>query len=68
MAEFNPRLLKELEDSGQLQDFLEERSSQARLVYLQARKAGFSPLQAGELADTELFPPREIGEDEEELE
>jgi hypothetical protein len=32
MAEFNPRQLKALEDSGQLQEFLEERSSQARLV------------------------------------
>jgi hypothetical protein len=59
IAEFNPRLLRELEDSGQLQEYLEERSSQARLVYLQARKAGLSPHQAGEVANGDLFPEPE---------
>jgi hypothetical protein len=65
MAEFNPVQLKALEDSGQLQEFLEERASQARLVFLQARKAGLSRLQAGELADKELFPPPEVSERDE---
>ena len=43
MAEFNPRQLKDLEDSGKLQEYLEERVSQARLIYLDARKTGMSP-------------------------
>jgi hypothetical protein len=34
MADFNPRQLKKLEDSGKLQEFLEESASQARLIYL----------------------------------
>jgi hypothetical protein len=59
MAEFNPRLLKELEDSGQLQEFLEDQSIQARLIYLQCRKAGMSPQQAGEVADLDLYPEPE---------
>ncbi len=63
ISEFNPRLLKELEDSGQLREYLEERSSQARLVYLEARKAGLSQLQAGELANKELYPVSEESED-----
>jgi hypothetical protein len=66
MAEFNPRLLKELEDSAQLQEFLEERASQARLIYLQCRKAGMSPLQAGEVANQDLYPPPETSEEAEE--
>ncbi len=64
MAEFNPVQLKDLEESGQLRQYLEERSSQARLVYLDARRAGWSRLQAGELADKELYPPPEASEDE----
>jgi hypothetical protein len=68
MAEFNPRQLKDLEDSGQLQEYLEERVSQARLIYLDARKAGMSPLQAGELADEDLYPLPETSEENEDLE
>jgi hypothetical protein len=64
MAEFNPRLLKELEDSGKLQEYLEDRVSQARLIYLDARKVGMSPLQAGELADEDLYPLPETSEEE----
>lgn len=56
MAEFNPRQLKELEDSGKLQEYLEEQSSQARLIYLQCRKAVMSQLQAGEVARLDLYP------------
>jgi hypothetical protein len=66
MSEFNPRLLKELENSGQFQDYLEERSSQARLIYLQCRKVGLSPLQAGEMANHDLHPAPEAGEEEDE--
>lgn len=66
MSEFNPLQLKNLEESGQLQEFLEERSSQARLAYLDGRRAGLSRLQAGELADKELYPKPETGEDEDE--
>jgi hypothetical protein len=66
MAEFNPCQLKELEDSGKLQEFLEERVSQARLIYLDARKSGMSPLQAGELADQDLYPEPEASEEEDE--
>ena len=66
MAEFNPRQLKALEDSGQLQDYLEERSSQARLIYLQCRKAGMSPLQAGEVANEDLYPEPEGSDEEDE--
>ena len=68
MAEFNPVQLKALEESSQLQQFLEERASQARLVYLEAREAGLSRLQAGELTDRELFPPPEVSEKDEEQE
>ena len=68
MMEFNPVQLKALEDSGQLQDFLEERASQARLIYLQCRKAGMSPLQAGEVADKDLYPEPEICEEDKEPE
>ena len=66
MAEFNPVELKALEDSGQLQEYLEERSSQARLIYLQCRKAGMSPQQAGEVADEDLYPAPETREEEDE--
>jgi hypothetical protein len=66
MSEFNPVQLKALEDSGQLQEFLEERASQARLIYLQCRKAGMSPLQAGEVANQDLYPPPEASEEAEE--
>jgi hypothetical protein len=59
MAEFTPRLLKELEDSGQLKEFLEERASQARLIYLQCRKAGMPPQESGEVADQDLYPETE---------
>ncbi len=59
MIEFNPIEYKELEDSGKLQEYLEDQSVQARLVYLQARKAGLSQNQAGELARQELHPPPE---------
>jgi hypothetical protein len=62
MAEFNPRLLKELEDSGQLKEFLEESASQARLIYLHCRKSGMSPQEAGEIADQDLYPVPETGE------
>jgi hypothetical protein len=62
MAEFNPRLLKELEDSGQLQEYLRDQSSQARLIYLQCRKAGMSPQKAGEVADQDLCPALETSE------
>jgi transcriptional regulator with XRE-family HTH domain len=65
VSSFNPRLLKELEDSGQVQEFLAEAASQARLIYLQCRKAGMSPLQAGEVADKDLYPEPEASEDEE---
>jgi hypothetical protein len=65
MAEFNPVQLKSLEDSGQLQEFLEERASQARLIYLQCRKVGMSPQQAGEVADKDLYPEPEIWEEDE---
>jgi hypothetical protein len=66
MAEFNPVELKALEESGKLQKFLEERASQARLIYLQCRKAGMSQQQAGEVADQDLYPEPEAsaGEDE----
>jgi hypothetical protein len=66
MAEFNPRLLKELEDSGKLQEFLEEAASQARLIYLQCRKAGMSPQDAGEVADQDLYPEPETDDEENE--
>jgi hypothetical protein len=52
MAEFNPRLLKELEDSGQLQEFLAEAASQA----------------AGEVADQDLYPTPETSEVEDDSE
>jgi hypothetical protein len=68
MTEFNPIQLKALEDSGQLQEFLEERASQARLIYLQCRKTGMSPQQAGEVADRDLYPEPEISEEYEEPE
>jgi hypothetical protein len=68
MAEFNPRLLKELEDSGQLQEFLAEAASQARLIYLQCRKAGMSPQAAGEVADQDLYPTPETSEVEDDSE
>jgi hypothetical protein len=68
MSEFNPVQLKALEDSGQLQEFLEERASQARLIYLQCRKAGMSPQQAGEVADKDLYPEPEISEEDDESE
>jgi hypothetical protein len=68
MAEFTPRLLKELEDSGQLQEFLAEAASQARLIYLQCRKAGLSAQEAGEIADKDLYPEPEICEEDEEPE
>jgi hypothetical protein len=67
MAEFNPRLLKELEDSSKLQEFLEESASQARLIYLQCRKAGMSPQQAGEVADQDLYPKPETSNEDEDL-
>ena len=41
-------------------------SSQARLAYLDGRRAGLSRLQAGELADKELYPEPEISEEEDE--
>jgi hypothetical protein len=66
MAEFNPRLLKKLEDSGQLQEFLEDPSIQARLIYLQCRNAGMSPQEAGEVADKDLYPEPEISQEEDE--
>jgi hypothetical protein len=66
MMEFNPRQLRELEESGQLQEFLEERASQARLIYLQCRQAGMSPQQAGEVADKDLYPEPEKSEKEDE--
>jgi hypothetical protein len=66
MSEFNPVQLKALEDSGKLREFLEERSSQARLIYLQCRQAGLSPLQAGEVANKDLYPPPETGDGAEE--
>lgn len=59
MAEFNPLELKALEDSGKLQEYLEERAQQARLVYLESRKAGLSQQQAGEVANQELYPEPE---------
>jgi hypothetical protein len=68
MAEFNPRQLKELEDSGQLQEFLAEAASQARLIYLQCRKAGMSSQAAGEVADQDLYPEPETSEEDEDLE
>ena len=68
MAEFNPRQLKELEDSGQLQEFLAEAASQARLIYLQCRKAGLSAQEAGEIADQDLYPEPEVGEGDEDPE
>jgi hypothetical protein len=68
MAEFNPRLLKELKDSGQLQEFLEEAASQARLIYLQCRKAGMSAQDAGEVADHDLYPEPETGAGDDEPE
>jgi hypothetical protein len=63
MAEFNPAQLKVLEDSGQLQEFLVERASQARLTYLQCREAGMSPQEAGEVADQDLYPEPEASEE-----
>jgi hypothetical protein len=63
MAEFNPHQLKELEDSGQLQEFLEERVSQSRLVYLQCRKSGMSQQQAAEIADQDLYPEPEANDE-----
>ena len=66
MAEFNPVRLKVMEDSGQLQEFLEERSSRARLVYLQCRKAGMSRQEAGEVADQESYPDPETSNEEDE--
>jgi hypothetical protein len=59
MAEFTPRLLRELKDSGKLMEFLEESASQARLIYLQCRKAGMSAQEAGEVADQDLYPGQE---------
>jgi hypothetical protein len=64
MAEFNPRQLKELEDSGQLQEFLAEAAAQARLIYLQCRKAGMSAHEAGEVADQDLYPEPETSEED----
>jgi hypothetical protein len=66
MAEFNPRQLKELEDSGQLQEFLAEAAAQARLIYLQCRKAGMSAQEAGEIADQDLYPEPEASEEDDE--
>jgi hypothetical protein len=63
MAEFTPRLLKKLEDSGQLQEFLEDRASQARLIFLECRKAGMSAQEAGEVADQDLYPEPEASEE-----
>jgi hypothetical protein len=68
MAEFTPRLLKELEDSGKLQEFLEESASQARLIYLQCRKAGMSAQEASEVADQDLYPEPDTGEGDEDPE
>jgi hypothetical protein len=59
-------LIEQLEESGQLQEYLEERSPQARLVYLQCQKAGMSPLQAGETANQDMYSePEEWGEEDE---
>lgn len=66
MSEFNPLQLKDLENSGKLREFLEERSSQARLIYLQCRKVRMSPQQAGEVANKDLYPPPEASEEEDE--
>jgi hypothetical protein len=63
MAEFNSRQSKDLEDSGQLQEFLEESVSLARLTYLECREAGMSPREAGKVADQDLYPEPEAGEE-----
>jgi hypothetical protein len=64
MAEFNPHELKRLEGSGKLQEYLEERSSQARLIYLLCRKAALSAQEAGKVADQDLYPKPETNEEE----
>jgi hypothetical protein len=66
MAEFNPHELKRLEDSGRLQEYLEERSSQASLVNLQCCQAGMSSQQAGEVANEDLYPEPETGDGDDE--
>lgn len=59
LAEFNPVLLKNLEDRGEKEKYLRDRAQEAREAYLEARRSGLSQLGAGELQSQALYPEAE---------
>lgn len=66
--EWNPKLVKKLEQSGQLNERLDRAATRAVEIFQQAEENGLAENQAQELANQELFLPSESLPEDEELE